>query len=79
MHQLMIQFLTSNQTTHMKKYDKIMNNYINGSQSDFRTGLRGLSKIGLLDFIEYVQANYPEYPRYATINACRSHLAVRIN
>lgn len=54
-----------------------MNNYINGNQSEFRKSLRRLSKIHLLDFIEYIHAHYPEYPRYAIINACRSHLAVK--
>lgn len=42
----------------MKKFETIMLNNINGNMFDYRKGLRGLSKIELLEYIQYAKSQY---------------------
>lgn len=58
----------------MQKYDKIINNDINGNISDAYTAIKNLTKIELIDFIEYVNGNYEAYPRFEVIKLIRTAL-----
>ena len=39
-----------------KKFEIIFNNYINGNIQDYRAGIKKLSKLNLINFIEYSQS-----------------------
>lgn len=58
----------------MQKYDKIILNNINGNISDSYKAIKKMSKIELIDFIEYLNGNYTEYPRFETIKLIRKAL-----
>lgn len=60
--------------TNMQKYDTIINNDINGNMSDAYSAIRKLTKIELIDFIEYVNGNYEAYPRFEIIKLIRTAL-----
>ena len=56
-----------------KKFESMLNNWINGNLSDYRKQLKGLSKIRLLDYLFYVK-EYSGYSIEATIIRIKSLL-----
>lgn len=57
-----------------KKYDNIINNDINGNISDCYNAIKKLTKIELIDFIEYTNGNYEAYPRFEVVKLIRTAL-----
>jgi len=55
-----------------KKFDKIINDEINGNISDAKNAIKKLTKLELLDLIEYYSGNYGK--RHLIINFMRSAL-----
>lgn len=58
----------------MKKYDTIINNDINGNMSDAYNAIKKLTRLELIDFIEYVNGNYEQYPRFEVVKLIRTAL-----
>ena len=58
---------------YIEKLETIWNAYVNGNHSDFSAYVKRLTKIGILDLIEYVSGYFGQ-PRHLVINAIRSGL-----
>jgi len=53
--------------TENKKFESMLNNWINGNIFDYSQQLRSLSKIRLLEYLQYVK-NYSGYSMENTIS-----------
>lgn len=59
---------------YMQKYESIILNDINGNIKDRNRAIKKLTKIELIDFIEYTNMNYESHPRFETIKIIYSAL-----
>lgn len=57
------------------KFDLIFNNKVNGNLTDYSNAIKKLTKLELLDFIEY-SIGQKEIERFITINSLRLALEV---
>ena len=57
------------------KFNSILDNNINGNMSDFRDQIKKLTKIEILDLVEYAQGQRG-IARHMMINSLRNNLSI---